>query len=72
MGFGDYYPKSSLERMIGCVVLIAGVAIFSIMMGKFIEILTSFNKMNRDYNDSENLMKFFGLLKNFNNKKPIN
>ena len=71
VGFGDYYPVSNMERLVGCVILIAGVAIFSLMMGKFIEILTSFKEMNNDYNESDDLMKFFGLLKKFNNDRPL-
>mmetsp|Transcript_8274 Transcript_8274/g.12665 ORF Transcript_8274/g.12665 Transcript_8274/m.12665 type:complete len:275 (-) Transcript_8274:174-998(-) len=39
VGFGDYYPKSDMERLLAAVTLLFGVAIFSYMMGIFIEIL---------------------------------
>jgi len=39
VGFGDYTPRSNYERLVGCVILIFGVAIFSYIMGNFIEIL---------------------------------
>jgi len=39
VGFGDYYPKSDAERLIVIASLVFGQAIFSIIMGKFINIL---------------------------------
>ena len=40
VGFGDFYPQSDSERLFACVILVFGVAIFSYIMGNFIEILT--------------------------------
>lgn len=40
VGFGDYYPVSDMERLVGAFVLLFGVAIFSYIMGNFITILT--------------------------------
>lgn len=45
VGFGDYYPISDLERVIGAIMLLAGVAIFSYIMGNFIEILNKFKDL---------------------------
>ena len=39
VGFGDYYPLSDSERLFGAFILLFGVAIFSYIMGMFIEIL---------------------------------
>ena len=39
VGFGDYAPRSNLERLVFTAVLLGGVAIFSYIMGVFIEIL---------------------------------
>ena len=33
VGFGDYHPRSDIERIVGAVILFFGVAIFSIFMG---------------------------------------
>ena len=41
VGFGDYHPRSNIERMVGSFILLWGVAIFSFIMGNFIDILTS-------------------------------
>ena len=40
VGFGDYYPVSDAERLVGSFVLLFGVAIFSYIMGNFINILS--------------------------------
>jgi hypothetical protein len=39
VGFGDYHPRGNLERLMGAFILLGGVAIFSLIMGNFIEIL---------------------------------
>ena len=39
VGFGDFCPRSDLERAIGALILLLGVAIFSYVMGNFIGIL---------------------------------
>jgi len=39
VGFGDYHPISDIERCIGAMILLSGVAVFSYIMGNFIEIL---------------------------------
>ena len=42
VGFGDYAPVSNVERIFCSIILLFGVAIFSYIMGNFIEILASF------------------------------
>lgn len=39
VGFGDFNPKSEVERVITTFILLIGVACFSWIMGQFIEIL---------------------------------
>lgn len=39
VGFGDYSPRSEFERILCSAILLFGVAIFSYIMGNFIEIL---------------------------------
>lgn len=48
-----------------------GVAIFSYIMGNFIEILISIQDLNADFDDGENLSKWFGLIKRFNSSRSI-
>jgi hypothetical protein len=39
VGFGDYCPRSDLERLLGSIMLLFGVSIFSMAMGRFIEMV---------------------------------
>lgn len=42
IGFGDMSPVSIQERSIGAFILLIGVAVFSFIMGEFIEILMKY------------------------------
>ena len=42
VGFGDYSPRGNIERAFGAFMLLFGVAIFSYIMGNFIDILSQF------------------------------
>lgn len=39
VGFGDFTPRSDIERVLGAFMLLGGVIIFSNLMAKFIEML---------------------------------
>ena len=39
VGYGDYYPISNLEMVMTVVLMLAGVAFFSFIMGNFMEII---------------------------------
>lgn len=41
VGFGDFHPKSDLERVACSFVFLFGVSVFSYVMGYFIEVLQS-------------------------------
>lgn len=71
VGFGDYNPKSEIERIVTTIILLVGVACFSYIMGQFIEILMNLQTVTAENEDSENLSKWFGLLAHFNNNKPL-
>ena len=49
-----------------------GVAIFSIIMGNFSEILEKIKQCNQEADDSEALGQFFQLMEYLNKDKPIN
>ena len=44
VGYGDYYPVNSGERIFAVILMLGGVAFFSYIMDNFIEILTSYEK----------------------------
>jgi hypothetical protein len=39
VGYGDYHPVSNAEMMVGSFIILFGVAVFSFIMGSFIEML---------------------------------
>jgi len=68
VGFGDYTPRSDLERAVGAFMLLSGVAIFSYIMGNFIEILDKYRMFNQEIEDGDQLSRFFGTMFQFNEK----
>lgn len=62
VGFGDYHPRSDLERFFCAFILLFGVACFSLIMGTFQEILIEFQDFNKDINEGDMLRSFFGVL----------
>jgi hypothetical protein len=66
VGFGDYVPRSNIERAVGAFMLLMGVAVFSYIMGNFIEILDGYMKFNKDTEFGDELTRFFGLVQSFN------
>ena len=45
IGFGDFTPVTSSERLISSVILMFGVTVFSFIMGQFIEILMNYKSL---------------------------
>lgn len=71
VGFGDYAPRSDVERMACSFILMFGVSIFSYFMGNFIEILEQYNNLNAELDDGDELSKFFGVMRKFNGDMEI-
>ena len=71
VGFGDFNPRSNVERIFCAFILLFGVAIFSYIMGNFIDILASYQTLLAELDDGDNLSRFFGILKKFNDNKVI-
>ena len=55
VGFGDFHPESNIEKWVGTVVLLLGVAMFSFLLGQFIEILEKYQALNAELEDADNL-----------------
>ena len=71
IGFGDFNPKSEIERVIMTFILLIGVASFSYIMSQFISILLEVQNITAENEDSERMSQWLLLLKNFNNNKPL-
>ena len=72
IGFGDFYPQNIVEKLIGVFMLfLGGVAVFSYIMGVYIEIIHKFSRIDQDFEESDQLEKFFCLISHFNKNKMI-
>lgn len=71
VGFGDYAPVSNFERPLGAVFLLLGVNIFSFYMNVYGEILEDFGKLDVDFDDSDELNKFWVTIDKFNHRLSI-
>lgn len=71
VGLGDYAPRSDLERIIGAMMLMFGVAIFSYIMGIFIEILEGAKNLTAEFSQGDRLAMFIGTLRKYNKNVAI-
>ena len=71
VGFGDLHPRSDIERIFCSFMLLFGVAVFSYLMGCFINILEKTKASDADLEDYDKLSKFFGIIKQFNKGKSL-
>lgn len=44
VGYGDFVPKTELEKIICIIIMIVGIAFFSFIMGNFTDVLNSYEK----------------------------
>jgi len=65
IGYGDFSPISIKEKMIVAIILMFAVAVFSIIMGNFINILMN-NKNIESCSEHKDLSKWVSLLTKFN------
>jgi len=66
VGYGDFYPKSIAEKILGSIIQIFGVTFFSILMNNFIEVVLSMKSSNFS-NNEDTLQKWFILIKKIKN-----
>jgi hypothetical protein len=63
VGFGDYYPISDNERIICSFYMFLGVTIYSFIGNNFAQMIENLKNFDKDYEESEELQKFFHVLK---------
>ncbi len=67
VGYGDYFPCSIAEKILGSIIQIFGVTFFSILMNNFIDVVLSMKSSN--FNDNEDrLQRWFILIKKIKNQ----
>ena len=65
IGYGDYSPLSTDERLISILILLLGVMMFSFIMSQFIEILMNYQSLWQ-VGSHRDLSKWISLLSRFN------
>lgn len=72
VGFGDYAPRSDIERAVWSIILVIGVATFSLILSEFIKIIGQVKSMYEEFSaEDDQLRIFLSVLKRFNHNKPI-
>lgn len=71
VGFGDFHPKSDIERLVCAFMLMLGVAIFSYIMSIFLDILNNFKEFTVQYGEGDKLMTFMGMIRKYNNYRHL-
>lgn len=72
IGYGDFHPVSKIERFVASFILLIGVALFSFIMGNFIEILLNYKTITAENNESEDLTKWLNVLAKFSKTGRLN
>jgi hypothetical protein len=70
VGLGDFHPRSDFERVYIAFGLLFGVAIFSFIMGEFINMISNVDAFGIN-EQGEDLERFFGVLKKFNGDEEV-
>jgi len=69
VGFGDYNPRSDIERIFTAMGLLFGVMIFAVIMGNYQGILDEIKKFSETADESGELSRFFTILSKYNDYK---
>ena len=71
VGFGDFHPVNTQEKIVTAFIMLVGVSVFSFIMGSLIEILHQYRDMHKN-GDGSDLTQWLSLLAHFNGSKPLN
>ena len=71
VGYGDYYPISNLEMVMTVVLMLAGVAFFSFIMGNFMDIIAQYEEKMGIPDMTSHLTTWIVSLERFNGGKPL-
>lgn len=67
VGYGDFFPSSIAEKIVGSVIQIFGVTFFSILMNNFIDVVLSM-KANSLNDNEDQLQSWFVMIKKIKNQ----
>lgn len=71
VGYGDYYPISNLEMIMTVILMLAGVAFFSFIMGNFMEIIAQYEEKMGIPDNMPKLNNWLISLQRYNGGKPL-
>jgi hypothetical protein len=66
VGFGDFYPVSTFERLCASFMLFCGYITFSLMQGQLFGMIHKINTVDDQFDDSQNLDQFILQIRRFN------
>ena len=66
VGFGDFYPVNNDERILCAIYMFLGVTIYSFIGNNFAKMIENLRNFENEFEESNELQKFFLILKNFN------
>ena len=71
VGLGDFHPKSSLERIIACVIMLFGVTVTSFIIENLGKMMTKLKSIDASHEESGQLSLFLATLRKFNLNQPL-
>lgn len=71
VGYGDFFPISILEKIVGSLIMFCGVTFFSLLMSEFNGIILELKGDNQT-EEEKDLNKWMTLLRRFHNGKALN
>lgn len=66
VGFGDYHPRSSEERIVGAILMLFGVMINSIVVESLAKMITQVRTIEDDHEEYGQLSRFINTISRFN------
>ena len=71
VGYGDYYPRTNIERMYIILVQLIGVSFYSYIMSNFIEVISSYERKVGIIDHDTELENWIAYLMRFNDNKYL-
>ena len=68
MGYGDYFPISINEMIVGIMFMLVGIVFFSQILSSFIEIIQNYDVRKGDDDKGSELNDWMTLLTRFSNR----